>query len=111
MDTDGKKGDKTAQVTATDGHPFWVPELGEWVTATDLHDGQWLQTSAGVYVQISSVQRWTSPGATFHNLTVGDVHTYYVLAGTAPVLVHNCEGGGGDDSVARYALAGGVKMV
>ncbi|MFG2561634.1 DddA-like double-stranded DNA deaminase toxin [Streptomyces sp. NPDC048496] len=90
IDVDGKKGTKTARVTATDGHPFWVPELGKWIKATDLHDGQWLQTSAGVYVQISSVQRWTSPGATVHNLTVGDVHTYYVLAGATPVLVHNC---------------------
>ncbi|MFE7357797.1 ricin-type beta-trefoil lectin domain protein [Streptomyces sp. NPDC057543] len=90
IDVDGKKGTKTAQVTATDGHPFWVPELGKWIKATDLHGGQWLQTSAGVYVQISSVQRWTSPGATVHNLTVGDVHTYYVVAGGTSALVHNC---------------------
>ena len=27
IDTDGKKGAKTAKATATDGHPFWVPEL------------------------------------------------------------------------------------
>ena len=27
-----------------------------------------------------------------HNLTVDNLHTYYVLAGTTPVLVHN-EGG------------------
>jgi hypothetical protein len=26
------------------------------------------------------------------DLTVADVHTYYVLAGTTPVLVHNCNG-------------------
>ncbi|WP_344447530.1 hypothetical protein, partial [Kitasatospora nipponensis] len=25
-----------------------------------------------------------------YNLTVTDLHTYYVLAGTTPVLVHNC---------------------
>lgn len=25
-----------------------------------------------------------------HNLTVDGLHTYYVLAGTVPVLVHNC---------------------
>ncbi|MEV6372231.1 Hint domain-containing protein [Micromonospora musae] len=36
VDTDGAKGSETASVTATDGHPFWVPELGEWVDATDL---------------------------------------------------------------------------
>lgn len=29
---------------------------------------------------------------TTHNLTVSFLHTYYVLAGTTPVLVHNCGG-------------------
>ncbi|WP_327349859.1 polymorphic toxin-type HINT domain-containing protein [Streptomyces sp. NBC_01321] len=90
IDTDGKKGTKTAQVTATDGHPFWVPELGEWIKATDLHSGQWLQTSAGTYVQITAIERWTAQTAAVHNLTVSDLHTYYVLAGASPVLVHNC---------------------
>jgi hypothetical protein len=27
-----------------------------------------------------------------YNLTVADTHTYYVVAGTTPVLVHNCNG-------------------
>ncbi|MGQ5580338.1 polymorphic toxin-type HINT domain-containing protein, partial [Streptomyces sp. ECR3.8] len=89
IDTDGDKGEKTAEVTATDGHPFWVPELGQWLDATDLQPGQWLQTSAGTHVQITAIERWTTPGTTVHNLTVGDTHTYYVLAGAAPVLVHN----------------------
>ncbi len=43
IDTDGDKGEATAEVTATDGHPFWVPELGQWLDATDLQPGQWLQ--------------------------------------------------------------------
>jgi hypothetical protein len=28
-----------------------------------------------------------------HDLTVATIHTYYVLAGNTPVLVHNCGGG------------------
>ncbi|MCH0568561.1 ricin-type beta-trefoil lectin domain protein [Streptomyces sp. MUM 136J] len=91
IDTDGTKGSRTAQVTATDGHPFWVQELHAWIKATDLHAGEWLRTSAGTYVQITAVDRWTAQTATVHNLTVGDVHTYYVLAGNTPVLVHNCD--------------------
>ncbi|WP_107501039.1 RHS repeat-associated core domain-containing protein, partial [Streptomyces thermovulgaris] len=47
IDIDGHQGSETATVTATDGHPFWVPELGEWIDATDLKAGQWLKTSAG----------------------------------------------------------------
>jgi RHS repeat-associated protein len=89
IDTDGAEGTANTEVTATDGHPFWVPELAEWIDATDLRPGQWLQTSAGTYVQITAVERWTSRQAAVHNLTVSDVHTYYVLAGTTPVLVHN----------------------
>ncbi|WP_407554728.1 RHS repeat-associated core domain-containing protein [Streptomyces sp. Pv4-95] len=88
VDTDGKKGDKKASVTATDGHPFWIPEIGKWLDATDLHPGQWLRTNTGTHVQITAVKRWTKQ-ATVRNLTIADLHTYYVLAGAAPVLVHN----------------------
>ncbi|UWE13668.1 hypothetical protein NYE86_08275 [Actinacidiphila bryophytorum] len=36
-----------------------------------------------------------SPGtANRYNLTVAHVHTYYVLAGNTPILVHNCGGAG-----------------
>ncbi|MCX4811802.1 polymorphic toxin-type HINT domain-containing protein [Streptomyces sp. NBC_01239] len=89
IDIDGKKGAKTASVTATDGHPFWVPELHEWLRATDLVPGEWLSTSSGTRVQITAVKRWTLLTATVHNLTVGELHTYYVMAGTEAVLVHN----------------------
>ncbi|MFJ9810321.1 ricin-type beta-trefoil lectin domain protein [Streptomyces sp. NPDC101158] len=89
IDVDGAKGTKTAQVTATDGHPFWVPELGEWIDATDLTAGAWLQTSIGSNVQVTDVKRWASQDATVYNLTVSDLHTYYVVAGDSSVLVHN----------------------
>ena len=89
VDTDGAAGNASGVVTATDDHPFWVPNLNKWVDATDLQAGQWLQTSAGTWVQITAVRRWSQP-ATVYNLTVTDIHTYYVLAGDTPVLVHNC---------------------
>lgn len=92
IDTDGDRGSETAEITATDGHPFWVPELGEWIDATDLRSGQWLRTSSGTYVQITAIDRWDILQATVHNLTVANIHTYYVLAGNTPVLVHNCGG-------------------
>ncbi|GKQ40383.1 hypothetical protein ALMP_69090 [Streptomyces sp. A012304] len=82
---------ETTTVTATAGHPFWVPSLREWVDAGELKPGQWLQTSSGTWLQIGAVEAWTAK-ATVHNLTVTDVHTYYVLAGATPVLAHNCGG-------------------
>ncbi|MGW5846550.1 polymorphic toxin-type HINT domain-containing protein [Streptomyces sp. NPDC055254] len=104
VDTDGDAGSATAEVSATDGHPFWVPELGEWVDAAHLEPGNWLQTGAGTLVQVSMVKRWTQQ-ATVHNLTVSDIHTYYVLAGATPVLVHNC-GPSVDDVFDRAAELG-----
>ncbi|MFJ1600575.1 polymorphic toxin-type HINT domain-containing protein [Streptomyces sp. NPDC088261] len=92
IDTDGDKGHKTDTLTATNNHPFWVEAVGKWLDATDLKPGQWLRTSAGTHVQITAIDRWTTPKATVHNLTVNDLHTYYVLAGATPVLVHNCGG-------------------
>ncbi|WP_212908495.1 RHS repeat-associated core domain-containing protein [Streptomyces sp. TS71-3] len=87
--TPGGFGDgKSSTLTATDGHPFWVPALHQWVQASDLKAGQWLQTSAGTWIQITAVGHRTQQ-ATVYNLTVDGLHTYYVLAGKAPVLVHN----------------------
>ncbi|NEY33723.1 Rhs family-like protein, partial [Streptomyces sp. PRKS01-65] len=81
---------RTTTVTATAGHPFWVPSLREWIDAGELRPGQWLQTSSGTWVQVTAIKAWTAHKATVHNLTVTDVHTYYVVAGATPVLVHNC---------------------
>lgn len=80
--------DEPVQVTATDGHPFWVPDLDRWVDAGELTAGQKLRTAAGKSVRITDVAHVRQP-ATVHNLTVADLHTYYVLAGETPVLVHN----------------------
>ncbi|MFJ2903755.1 hypothetical protein [Streptomyces sp. NPDC087212] len=53
-----------------------------------------LHTAAGTQTQIVKVQRWTVPKATVLNLTVSALHTYYVVAGETPVLVHNSNGKG-----------------
>lgn len=114
VDVDGKKGSKTASVTDTFNHPVWVASLDAWVNATDLKTGDWLRTASGTRVQITAVKRWSVLQATVHNLTVSELHTYYVLAGETPVLVHNSTPctpaigpqrptGVGDDWVARGA--------
>ncbi|PRZ02419.1 pretoxin HINT domain-containing protein [Isoptericola sp. CG 20/1183] len=86
-------------MTATGGHPFWVPTLREWVDAGDLRPGQWLQTGAGTHVQISATET-THEYATVHNLTIAGIHTYYVLSGNTSALVHNssCRTFGFEDS-------------
>jgi RHS repeat-associated protein len=97
VDTDGD-GTADDTITATDGHPFWVAGANQWRDAGDLRPGDMLRTAAGTYVQITAVEQRTA-AQRVHNLTVDGLHTYYVLAGDVPVLVHNIggkKGGYGD---------------
>ncbi|MGW2820690.1 RHS repeat-associated core domain-containing protein [Streptomyces sp. NPDC001443] len=83
----GKDG-ATSKLTATDTHPFWVPELHSWIKAGELKPGEGLRTSAGTRVRITAVSHWTELHRT-HDLTVDEVHTYYVVTGGVGLLVHN----------------------
>ncbi|GLW12290.1 hypothetical protein Misp01_74180 [Microtetraspora sp. NBRC 13810] len=65
----------------------------------------WLQTSAGTHVQLTAVKKWTTTQRV-HNLTVDDLHTYYVLAGATPILVHNSGGDDGLVTVGRWMGTG-----
>ncbi|MEU8797135.1 hypothetical protein [Spirillospora sp. NPDC048819] len=40
---------------------------------------------------VTKVHRYTAAQVTY-DLTINGLHTYYVVAGTTPLLVHNCEG-------------------
>ncbi|MFF2845091.1 putative toxin [Streptomyces sp. NPDC058001] len=57
-----------------------------------------METGSGTRVQVAALTRWTQQ-ATVYNLTVAELHTYYVLAGLTPVLVHNAGGGGRNSCV------------
>ncbi|MEU3743772.1 MULTISPECIES: RHS repeat-associated core domain-containing protein [Streptomyces] len=85
-------GKTRSSIVATDTHPFWVPTLEEWVPAGSLSTGQWLRTNAGTLVQIAALDHYTKRQRT-HDLTIEDIHAYYVFADATPVLVHNCSGG------------------
>ncbi|WP_405543364.1 polymorphic toxin-type HINT domain-containing protein [Streptomyces phaeochromogenes] len=91
VDVDGDKGDRTASVTATGGHPFWIDELNRWLDAEDLGPGMRVSTGENTRAEVTAVTPWTARQQRVHNLTVGDVHTYYVLAAGTPVLVHNAK--------------------
>lgn|SRR5262249_48423722 len=79
----------SASVTATDAHPFWDVTVGAWVRAKDLKPGDELRTEAGRTVQVSQVHAESVPFQAVYNLTIEGLHTYYVLFGQQPVLVHN----------------------
>ncbi|MEV8510507.1 polymorphic toxin-type HINT domain-containing protein [Actinoplanes sp. NPDC051475] len=84
---------QTVTVHTTEEHPFWSPEHQKWVDAGKLKPHQFLgaeKTHGTATVKDVHV----FPGLqTMYNLTVADLHTYYVLVGTTPVLVHNANEG------------------
>ncbi|MFE5736737.1 polymorphic toxin-type HINT domain-containing protein [Streptomyces celluloflavus] len=76
------------RLTATNEHPFWSPSQSAWVEAAHLRLGMTLGTDDGSAVKIEGNRPFAKNARTY-NLTVDDLHTYYVLAGETPVLVHN----------------------
>ncbi|MGW7381974.1 polymorphic toxin-type HINT domain-containing protein [Streptomyces sp. NPDC054794] len=78
----------TEKLTATYEHPFWSPSEAKWIKAGELNPGMTLRTDTGATVVIVGNRTYTRHARTY-NLTVDIVHTYFVLAGATPVLVHN----------------------
>ncbi|MDG4832086.1 LamG domain-containing protein [Solwaraspora sp. WMMD1047] len=99
--------DRTVTLETTAHHPFWDATERQWVDAGKLqvghrllvHDDKRLEgdgTGAGVggggpgpEVTVVAVDNFTG-SEVMRDLTVATHHTYYVIAGDAPVLVHNC---------------------
>jgi RHS repeat-associated protein len=79
----------TGAVLATDEHPFWNATTKTWTDAEDLRPGAALRTHRGAMRTVHAT-RHLPRNQTVRNLTVANLHTYYVLAGDTPVLVHNC---------------------
>ncbi|WP_328319724.1 Hint domain-containing protein [Streptomyces sp. NBC_00388] len=77
-----------AAVTATDNHPFWLTNTGHWTDAAAIRPGDALRSPGGAPFRVTAVSDQRGRERTY-DLTVGGLHTYYVLAGGAPVLVHN----------------------
>jgi hypothetical protein len=90
-------------ITVTAAHLIWDITTQEWTPAGDLRIGDQLSTPGGGSAEVAASRHYTA-SVTTYNLTIDDVHTYYVDSGSAPVLVHNCPsnedeapGGGGDE--------------
>ncbi|MEV5320093.1 DddA-like double-stranded DNA deaminase toxin [Streptomyces sp. NPDC052687] len=77
-------------LVATTTHPFWVESEQEWIQAGDLEPGMKLRTPSGDTVELTGNRHFDKRQQT-HDLTITDIHAYYVLAGATPVLVHNCD--------------------
>lgn len=79
----------TSTVHTTANHPFWNATTHTWVRADHLTPHTRLASTGSHHPYVTAVT--PTPGtANRWNLTVQQLHTYYVLAGGIPVLVHNC---------------------
>ncbi|MFF4599827.1 RHS repeat-associated core domain-containing protein [Amycolatopsis sp. NPDC001319] len=81
--------DGPATITSTAQHLFWDATLHTWREADNLRVGDEVDTPDNGHVTVVATRLYTAAIVTY-NLTVDGVHTYYVLAGDTPVLVHNC---------------------
>ncbi|WP_456095347.1 polymorphic toxin-type HINT domain-containing protein [Parafrankia elaeagni] len=80
-----------ATLTATAGHPFWDTTDQQWTDADTLTPADQLLSPDGHQAPITGTRDYHQHD-TVYNLTVDTLHTYYVLAGAMPVLVHNSNG-------------------
>ncbi|WP_055527478.1 ricin-type beta-trefoil lectin domain protein [Streptomyces graminilatus] len=78
-------------LTSTPGHRMYVLGSG-WTLASDLRAGDSLRAPDGSSRTVTEVtdRNLTAP-RTVYDLTVSGLHTFYAVAGDAPVLVHNCK--------------------
>ncbi|GAB2857010.1 RHS repeat-associated core domain-containing protein [Lentzea nigeriaca] len=97
-------------VEATSWHPVWVEERGDFAKIGTLKPGEHLRSSDGTRQVVTDVQRYAQIQPVY-DLTIDGVHTYHVVVGDTPVLVHNCgdqiyEAGGKHGSEARSSSRG-----
>ncbi|WP_307675027.1 polymorphic toxin-type HINT domain-containing protein [Streptomyces sp. V4I2] len=95
VDLTVEDGSGTSDLVSTTTHPFWVDSEQAWIEAGDLEPGMRLHTVDGSPVTLTAVSAFDKRQRT-HDLTVEDVHTYYVYAGGISLLVHNCGENDGD---------------
>ncbi|MEV4826795.1 RHS repeat-associated core domain-containing protein [Micromonospora sp. NPDC049257] len=82
------------RITTTEDHPYWNATDGQWERADELGPRDLLMTPSGATVPVEGLISGSVRYDTAYNLTVNGIHTYYVIAGDTPVLVHNDNPGG-----------------
>jgi RHS repeat-associated protein len=77
------------RLSTTEDHPFWNATDRQWQPAKVLDSGDRLLSAEGATIPVDGFIANSARYDTAYNLTVDDLHTYYVLAGTTSILVHN----------------------
>lgn len=75
--------------TTEDHHPFWNATDREWQRTDALDPGDLVLTADGATLTVDGIDWGSERTTTAYNLTVNDIHTYFVLVDDDAVLVHN----------------------
>jgi RHS repeat-associated protein len=86
-----RTGHTVTTIHTTQNHLFYDDTRDAWVNAADLGPADHLHTPTptATATVVVAVHNFTGH-ADRRDLTVAVIHTFYVVAGTTPVLVHNC---------------------
>ncbi|WP_329102770.1 polymorphic toxin-type HINT domain-containing protein [Micromonospora sp. NBC_01699] len=79
---------RTEVIKTTQHHPFWSQTRSSWIDAVDLQPDEQLLTLDQTPATITRNHSYIG-SEVMYDLTVSTVHTYYVVVGDTPVLVHN----------------------
>lgn len=83
------EGDESIQtINTTWAHPFFDATELTWVEAKDLKTGQRLTGLNGELITVSNVHNYVGM-QWMNDLTVAEIHTYFIVVDGAPILVHN----------------------
>ncbi|MFI7511202.1 FG-GAP-like repeat-containing protein [Micromonospora aurantiaca] len=76
-------------LSTTEDHPFWNETDKQWQQSQELTAGDELRSIGGTTLIVRGLEWGSKRQALAFNLSVEGIHTYYVIVGSAPVLVHN----------------------
>lgn len=88
----GSSSKPSATITSTQHHPYWDETTQRWTNAADVQVGDQLRAADGALLTVEATRNYETQPQEARDLSVAELHTYYVLAGATPVLVHNCGG-------------------
>jgi hypothetical protein len=76
-------------VTTTEDHPFWNHTDSEWQRADALDPGDHVLAADGTLLLVGEMNASAERTADAYNLTVDDIHTYFIATESQTALVHN----------------------
>ena len=92
-------------LVATRWHPIWTKNR-KWQYAVNLRAGDSLVDDQRADVPVLGVRQQWKPSDTY-NFCVPGLHTYFVVIGGKPVLVHNADMFPGDEQIPPIIYRGG----